>query len=137
MGSKKCRHIKSDGRRCQANAMADSEHCFFHDPAKARQRTAARRAGGEKGRAIVLAAETPDAPLDSVGDLVLLLGQTVNQVRRGELDPKIANAVGYLTGILLKALEVGEVERRLEALEQTLSERPGVAHGHDPLAIAS
>jgi hypothetical protein len=40
------------------------------------------------------------------------------------LDTKIANAVGYLTGILLKAFEVGEVERRLEALEEVMNERP-------------
>jgi hypothetical protein len=117
--------------------MAESDYCFFHDPGKAAQRAAARKAGGEKGRALVLAAETPDAPLDTVGDVSRLLGQTVNQVRRGDLDPKIANAVGYLTGILLKALEVGEVERRLEALEEVVAERPSLLDDSDPLAIAS
>jgi hypothetical protein len=116
--------------------MGTSEQCFFHDPATAATRAAARKAGGAKGKAVVLLADTPNAPLDTVGDVVLLLGTTVNQVRRGELDPKVANAVGYLTGILLKALEVGEVERRLEAVESIVSHRAAVELTDD-MALAS
>lgn len=121
---RQCRHIKSDGERCKANAARDSDLCFFHDPAKAGERAAARRAGGEKGRAAVLPPGTPDASLGSIADVAAVIGQTINQVRRGEVDPRVANAVGYLAGVLLKALEVGEVERRLEALEEIVNRRP-------------
>jgi hypothetical protein len=59
-----------------------------------------------------------------VGDVTALLGMTINQVRRGEIDPRISNAVGYLAGTLLKALELGNLEQRLSALEAALKRRP-------------
>ena len=51
-------------------------------------------------------------------DAVALLALTINQVLRGQIDPRIANAVGYLLTVQLKALELGETEERLAALEQ-------------------
>src|SRR5208337_2704967 len=32
----------------------------------------------------------------TLGTVVELLAETINQVRRGEIDPKVANAVGFL-----------------------------------------
>jgi hypothetical protein len=46
-----------------------------------------------------------------------LLGATINQVRRGQVDPRIANTIGYLSATLLKAQELGNIEQRLSALE--------------------
>ncbi len=119
-----CRHVKADGTRCQANAMSKSKFCFFHDPHKAKQRTAARRAGGQKAKAAALSPDTPDHSLESLADVVTLLGQTINQVRRGEIDPRVSNAVGYLTNVLIKALEQGNLEERLNALESIVNSRP-------------
>ena len=112
-----CRGTKADGTPCRANAMTGSEYCFFHDPAKAEEQEAARQAGGRVGKTTVLSPDTPDAPLSSMADVVALLGQTINQVRRGEVDPKVANAVGYLASALLRALEQGDIEKRLAELE--------------------
>jgi hypothetical protein len=50
-----------------------------------------------------------------------LLAETINQVRRGELDTRISNAVGYLASILLNAKERDEIEKRLERLESILA----------------
>jgi hypothetical protein len=41
-------------------------------------------------------------------------------VRRGQLDPRVANAMGYLASILLGALQQGPLEERLQRLEATL-----------------
>jgi hypothetical protein len=68
----------------------------------------------------VLDAATPEKPLGSSREVAELLSDTINQVRRGELDPRIANTVGYLAGTLLKALEQGPVEERLARLEVAL-----------------
>ena len=118
-----CQHQKANGHRCQANAMSGSPFCFFHDPRMATERTEARRAGGQKNKAAVLPTETPDHALTGVQDVVALLGETINQVRRGQIDPKVSNAVGYLAGILLKALEQGDLEQRLAALESIVKGR--------------
>lgn len=118
-----CRHIKSDRNRCRANARHGSMFCFFHDPDSAIEREAARKNGGRERsrRAAVLPANTPDQPLDNASDVTLLLAGTINQVRRGEVDPRISNAIGYLAGILLKAKEKDEIEKRLARLESILA----------------
>ena len=113
-----CRYLKSDGKQCMANVQSESEYCFFHDPTRATDRTKARRAGGrERTRKLLLPADSPRAELKSVGEVVRLLGETINHVRRGELDLRVANCVGYLSCILLAALEKGQMEGRLTALE--------------------
>jgi hypothetical protein len=100
--------------------MAGSKFCFFHDPSMASKRTEARRAGGRKNKAAVLSAKLPDSPLKNAADVVSLLADTVNQVRRGELDPKFTNCIGYLSGILIKALETQDIEGRIASLERAI-----------------
>jgi hypothetical protein len=64
--------------------------------------------------------------LDNAADADALLGRIINLVLRGQLDPKIANAIGYLLGLKMKAADLGKLERRLTALEATLKDKePG------------
>jgi hypothetical protein len=116
-----CQYIRSGGERCKAHAIKDSGYCFFHDPSKTADRSAARKAGGRKHRAATLPSATPDRRLATVAEVITLLGETINQVRRGDMDPRVANSAGYLSGLLLKALQQGEVEDRLAALETAVN----------------
>jgi hypothetical protein len=97
--------------------MVNSQFCFFHCPSVAPERTAARQTGGRNNKAGALPLDAPDCPLQSVAEVVSLIADTVNRTRRGQLDPKVANCVGYLLGILMKALEMGSLEERVAALE--------------------
>jgi hypothetical protein len=56
--------------------------------------------------------------LGSSKDVAALLADSINQLRRGQLDPRIANSMACLGGVLLKALEQGPVEERLAKLEE-------------------
>ncbi|MGO9061495.1 MAG: hypothetical protein ACLQU2_29575 [Candidatus Binataceae bacterium] len=47
----------------------------------------------------------------------LLIAETINQVRVGKIDVKVANTIGFLAGIWLKALELTQVADRIEGLE--------------------
>ena len=123
-GKKACKGIKQDGTRCQAAAMADSDFCFFHDPTMAEERREAQSFGGSQNRMKTLAGDTPDAKIEDGRDVVKLLATTINQVRRGEVDPRVANAVGYLANVLMKAAELGEMERRIVDLEALVKNRP-------------
>lgn len=69
--------------------------------------------------------ETKPAELsiESASDTIRLVGETINQLRRREIDPKRATAIGYLTGVMLKALDFSELEERLARLESALVER--------------
>jgi hypothetical protein len=71
--------------------------------------------------AVVLPAGTPDHPLGNTTDVSQLLADSINQLRRGQLDPRVANAMGYLTSVLLRSLEQGPVEERLAKIEATLA----------------
>src|SRR6266571_2376304 len=97
-----CGHTKNDRTPCKANVQTGSTYCFFHDPTTVEQRLAARRAGGvqRSGRAAVLDPSTPDLPLRRPKDVVKLIAQTINEVRRGQLDPRIANSIGQLVFVL-------------------------------------
>jgi hypothetical protein len=59
----------------------------------------------------------------TAADLRELLAESIIEIRAGKLDPRIANALGYLGASYLRALEVSEIESRLDALE---------AHQRDP-----
>jgi hypothetical protein len=118
-GVERCTHTKRDGTRCNAFARPGKSCCTFHDPDHAAKFAAGRRRGGKsRSRQLaVLPADAADLPLRTVADVTTLLALTINQTRRGQLDAKISNAVGYLASVLLKAMETSEVEARLAALE--------------------
>lgn len=63
--------------------------------------------------------------LRTAHDVLALLGEQVQAVRdeqdAGTLEK--ARTIGYLAGICLKAIEVGDVAARLEALEAVLKAR--------------
>ena len=123
--TERCQHVKGDGTQCRARKVRASDYCFFHDPARAAERAAARQAGGRKGKAPVLPPETPLRPVRTAGDVIELLGETIHQVRVGTLDPRVGNCIGYLSGIVLKATEQGEMEQRLAAMESIVAGQGG------------
>lgn len=118
--SRECTEITRGGERCRAQALTGSSFCFFHDPASAQKRAGAARRGGEKNRATVLPPDTSDFPLRNAADASALVARTINQVLRGEVDPKIANAVGYLLTVHMKAYDTHQLERRIAAIEAVI-----------------
>jgi len=119
----RCQFRKKDGKRCGANAQPANGLCVFHDPSRADDGHRARHAGGvHRSRpAAVLPSDTPDHPLGNTTDVSALLSDSINRLRRGQLDPRVANAMGYLTSVLLRSLEQGPIEERLAKIEATLA----------------
>ena len=118
-----CTGKKPDGTRCHAAALPGRPFCFFHDEARASQRREAQSRGGQGNRMRTLPADTPDVPIQDADDVVRLLSATINQTRRGELDPRVANAVGYLANILLTAAGHRDLETRVAQLEALIKTR--------------
>ena len=118
--SKTCSGMKPDQSRCQAPALPESEFCFFHDPSKAEMRREAQAQGGRQNRMKTLEDSTPDVKVEDCGDAIVLLVQTINQVRKGEIDPRVANSVGFLSNILIKAVERDKLETRIHQLERLI-----------------
>jgi len=60
------------------------------------------------------------APPRTAQDVRNALGQFMSDVCTRRLDPKVASTLGYLASILLKSIEVADLEGRLVALEKIL-----------------
>ena len=120
---KSCTATKDDGTACSSASLPGSRFCFFHDPAKAAARRQAQSAGGLANKMATLPADAPDVKVEDGADVVKLLGATINQVRRGEIDPRVGNSVGYLANIILAATGQRELESRLAELETLVKSR--------------
>ena len=59
--------------------------------------------------------------LKSVDDVTNLLADTINDLSSGAIGSRLANTVGYLATGMLKALQQGDIEFRLRAVEAVLS----------------
>lgn len=120
---RQCERLKPDGARCQAAALPDSDFCFFHDPLKEDERREAQAAGGRQNRMKTLGASAPDIAVRDCKDVVALLSETINQVRKGIIDPRIANSVGYLANQMVRVLAQNDLEDRIGKLEQVVERR--------------
>jgi hypothetical protein len=125
--ARQCEFRKKNGEYCGADAQIGKSLCVFHDPAKAADGHRARKAGGlRRSRpAAVLPIETPDCSLGKTKEVSDFLADSINRLRRGELDPRVANGIGYLTSILLRALEQGPLEERMAKIEAALAQTTG------------
>ena len=56
----------------------------------------------------------------NAGDMKRLMNNVINELRNGEIDSKSANAIGYLANIILKTIEVEEVQQRILKMEERI-----------------
>lgn len=124
-----CQSRKRDGGRCGARALIGRKYCALH---------------GEPGRAAVLGSKggrrrTVYKPNDlkefstpkSAADLRDLMADSIFEIRSGRMDPRIANALGYVGASYLRALEAADLETRLENLERVMDAgKPGMEIGN-------
>lgn len=120
--SKKCKFLRKNGARCQADVQTGKDICIFHDPLKAEDVRRGRRQGGiKRSRQVACrSSHTPDRPLTTSAEISSFLADTTNQVRRRQLDPGIGNTIGYLATVQLASLRQGRVEDHLSKLENCL-----------------
>lgn len=112
----RCRFKKSNGNRCGANAMQEGNLCFTHNPVMKEAKKAATSKGGSASR-------RNHRPVGAIEintnkDVVVLLAQTINEVRQGTIEVRVANCIFYGSGQLIKAFEVADLEERVVHLEE-------------------
>lgn len=118
-----CAATTKDGRPCPNNA-GEGGFCFTHDPAKAADRAAARRRGGKRRRVNHVAdAGTVPAAVRDTGDVLRLLDYTLGEAVALENSVQRTRALTAMAAAYLDVFRVGELEQRLDALEQRLADR--------------
>ena len=111
-----CKFVDENGEPCEAFALKGSEYCWFHDPDKLQERIEACKKGGKVGTREVL--PESNVKINSLKDIVRLLESTINDVRTGKVDVRIANSVAYLSGVLRQVMEQEFLEKRIDTLEK-------------------
>jgi len=116
-----CQARTKSGEPCRAFPVEGSDYCFAHDPNLARKRKEARAAGGRArhGRNLTTSGGEP-VKLASVADVCVLLERTARDLLTLENSVARARAVAYVCGQAVKALEVGDLEARIVALEEKI-----------------
>ena len=109
-----CETIKPDGTQCRATARPGKTLCWRHDPELQEKGRAANAAGGSNSSNLSRAAK--HIPRDMKG-LSRKLMLALDDVHRGELNPRAASAMASLAGAIVRVHEIGELEQRIEALE--------------------
>jgi hypothetical protein len=119
-----CNFVKTDGERCRAPPLHDSENCFVHAPEHAGEMAEARRLGGlRRKREGTLAGAFDIEGLADVSGLRRVLDITLADLLGLDNSIPRARALIALVGAGSKLLEVGEHEERLEALEAAVKPR--------------
>lgn len=116
----KCKHIKTNGKACQAYAMLGSDYCFIHNEDVAEKRKEAVIRGGKQKKKIIILEQIE---LKQIEDILPFLNKCISEIRRGELTPKAANSIGYLLGIAVDVLKLTDIERRLKEVENAIKLR--------------
>lgn len=65
---------------------------------------------------------TPDA-VKSVDDVMALIEATINGIRSGTMSAQAAANVGRLASLALKAIEAGELEKKMDLVNSVIQER--------------
>src|SRR5262245_30499956 len=124
MTTRRCEKRKLNGEPCKGTPRLGSKFCTFHDPKTKQTCDAGRRAGGvNRSRPrLCVQPDNPDLPLKTITDVLDLIGSTVNDVRKGKVDPKIGNCIGVLAGVFLRAFEASVLPDEIAALKAQLEE---------------
>jgi hypothetical protein len=119
-----CRGIRTDGGRCQAQPMRNSEYCLNHDPSRAEENRRRSSKGGKRGGR--------GRPRVEVTNVKTQLQELADAVRDNEINRADAAVVSQILNVLLRAItieaqlrEQEEFAQRLEALEAALAHRKG------------
>lgn len=123
MSKKQCQAQTKSGDICNA-AANENGFCFTHDASRGRERAEARRKGGlQRITPHVADASLVPQQTRSIEGVMIILDYALqeslalnNSIQRGRLLVSIAH--GYI-----EALKVGEIEQRLEAVENILKMR--------------
>jgi hypothetical protein len=126
---RRCQARRDDGHSCGATPNA-SGLCFWHDPEQAQEAAEARRLGGLRRRKESTVSRAYEFEgLDSVSKITRIMEIAVVDTLSQENSLSRSRTLAYLVQVALKALEVGDMEERLGALEETVIQRSKPALG--------
>src|SRR5262245_42380153 len=113
--SAQCGALTKKGTPCPAPPTATGR-CYLHSIDREQAAELGRR-GGLKNRHVRPYEMVELPPLDTAEDVRLLLANVIADVRNRRVEPRVATSISQIASTLLKAIEVADLEARLNKLE--------------------
>jgi hypothetical protein len=111
-----CQATNQSGEPCAAPPIRGAKYCSLH-LVLGRAAELGKR-GGQKNRS--LAGHYSDeliATPETAQDVRKFLAETMVQIRVGRMNPRVGTTLAYVGMVLLKAIQIADLEPRLRALE--------------------
>ena len=113
----RCEWILKNGQRCSRWKVEGSSFCHKHSLTP-EERSLEARKGGLSGRVITGLGRR--IQIEKPRHIRKCLVNALNLLKEGEIEPVVANSIGYLCGIIIKNMELLEFEVRLKEIENKL-----------------
>ena len=122
--ARSCNGIKENGQACRQAPLTDHDYCFWHSPEHTVEAAEAHRLGGlRRKREKTLQGAYEFEGLNSLADIKRLLEIGILDTLGLENSVARSRTIAYLAQVGIKALEAGEHEERIRALEAMLMPR--------------
>ena len=118
---RQCAFRFPSGVPCRMHPLRDSQFCWSHSPEHAQEAQEARRLGGQRRKKEVMLSGAYDLEgLDNIPGIRRVLEIATLDTLAQENNLSRNRTLGYLMQVALKAMEAGETDERLTALEQAV-----------------
>jgi len=117
-----CQATTKAGQQCRAHALIGKKYCLTHDPESKNQMKAYAQKGGQVKKKVQVHLASIEFQGD-VKEVLDLLADTINRVRSNHMPARTANTIGYLASVMIKALEISQLNERLIKVEKIILER--------------
>lgn len=113
-----CKAKTASGEKCRVPAMKGSPYCFTHSPEVGAARAMARKRGGQRRRVSHYGDESIiPREVKTLEDANKILAYTLAEVVPMENSIARARVLLALYDSFVKSFEIGELEKRIQALE--------------------
>ena len=113
-----CLGTNRDGNPCSAAPDPGTTWCRWHAPDREAERAEWRRKGGANRSNRARARKQLAGQVMSMSDMDAFLCASMVKVAAGRMEPGVGSAVATLARTVVAIRTAGEIERRLEHLEQ-------------------
>lgn len=117
-----CKAKTRNGSRCP-NPAGESGFCFTHDPDRAAERAAARKLGGFNRRTAARISGDEPIKIESLADVLKLINAVIADCWQLDNSPARGRVLLSCADTAIKALQIGELEDRVKALEVAMQQR--------------
>lgn len=111
-------------KKCNANALTNDKHCFFHsDKISDKEKKQARIKGG-KARQIRVKSEFDIYKLRNINDVLILNEKLINDVLQNKIDLRIITGIAYNLNLQMKLIELHSIESKINSMEKIVIKLP-------------